>query len=126
MKFLVIVNQKYLVNVEANTHGGAEHIILDNVYHGIKTCQAFTIAETITDTFKAMVENCETISYGEMLEKSKLYQETLNNLERAKKIAKNEKEQINDLLQQIELRKESLRILANNIDTYNQELKEIW
>jgi hypothetical protein len=97
MKFIVIVNQKYLVTVEANTHGGAEHVILDTVYYGIKTCQAFTVDEIVTDTFKALAENCETISYAEMLEKSKLYKETLNNLEQAKRVAEKEKTQIEEL-----------------------------
>ena len=126
MKYIVIVNQKYLVTVEANTHGGAEHKILDNVYYGVETCQAFTIAETSTDIFRALVENAETISYTEMLEKSRLYKETLNNLEQAKCIAEKEQTQINELYQQIELCRDRVRILANNIDTYNQELKEIW
>ena len=126
MKFMVVVNQKYLVSVEANTHGGAEHKILDNIYCGIETCLAFTIEETATDIFKTLVENCETISYTEMLEKSKVYKETLNNLEHAKRVAEKEQAQIKDLYDQIELRRDELRILANNIDTYNQELKEIW
>lgn len=78
MKYFVIVNQKYLVTVDADTAGGAEHKILDDIYYGIKGCQAFNTKELKTDAFRDMVENCSTISFNELLEQSKLYKTTLD------------------------------------------------
>lgn len=126
MKYVVIVNQKYLVSVEANTHGGAEHKILDNIYYGIETCQAFKLEEMVTDVFKALAQNCETISYAEMLQKSKLYKETLDNIESDKITLEKNITEIKNLYERIEALKDDSRILTNHIDTYNQELKEIW
>lgn len=126
MKFLVIVNQKYLVTVEANTHGGAEHKILDNIHYGIETCQAFTIAEMVTDTFKAMVENCETISYDEMVKRSELYKETLDEIKDDNERIEKYTQQLNELYKQIELAKDEMKTCLHNVEIAELELKEIW
>lgn len=126
MKYVVIVNQKYLVSVEANTHGGAEHKILDNVYYGVKTCQAFTIEEMSTDTFKALAENCETISYDEMLEKGKVYKETLDAMRENRANAEEYNAQVQELYKKIELAKDNMRSCLHNVEMAELELKEIW
>lgn len=73
-KYLVIVNQKYLVNVEANSHGGAEHRVLDLVY-GITGAQAFSKKDMSTEFFRDYAINCETVSFNWLVEQSKYFQE---------------------------------------------------
>lgn len=124
MKYIVIVNQKYLTTVDANTHGGAEHKILDNVFFGIETCQAFRIEEMTTDTFKALAENCETISYAELKEKAKVYEETLTEIEKTKdRIEKREKE-VQEYLIKLDKAKADLQFLKHNLFMLNEEAKE--
>lgn len=62
MKYIVIVNEKYIVTVDAETHGGAEHKILDGAGEAIKSCQAFSLQELATDTFVALASEAKTIS----------------------------------------------------------------
>lgn len=126
MKYAVIVNQKFLVTVEANTHGGAEHKILDNVYYGIETCQAFTIDEMTTDVFKALVENCETISYDEMVKRSKDYKATLDEIKEDNEMVEKYTKQLNELYKEIEIAKDNMRVSLHNIEIAELELKEIW
>lgn len=67
-KYIVVVNNKYIVTVEAESLCGAEHVILDryaeeiNRYHVITGCQAFGKKEAKTDFFFEMVQSCETLS----------------------------------------------------------------
>lgn len=126
MKYVVIVNQKYLVSVEAQSHGGAEHKILDNVYYGVETCQAFTIKEMATDIFRALAETCETISYDEMLKMGELYKETLDEIKENEIKVENYNKQITELYQQIELAKDNMRICVHNVEMSEIVLKEIW
>ena len=126
MKYIVVVNQKYLVSVEANTHGGAEHKILDNIYYGVETCQAFAIEEMATDTFRALAENCETISYDEMLNRSKLYKETLDKIKENKTKVEEHNKHITELYRQLELVKDEMKTRLHNIEMAELELKEIW
>lgn len=126
MKFVVVVNQKYLVSVEANTHGGAEHKILDNVHYGVETCLAFKIEEMATETFRALAENCETISYDEMLKKGQLCKETLAEIKENKITVEKYNEQIRELYAQIELLKDNMKVSLHNIEIAELELKEIW
>lgn len=72
MKYMVVVNQKFIVAVEANTNSGAEHMILDTL-DGIEVAQAFTAEELNTDTFKWFLENGITISHRELHELSANY-----------------------------------------------------
>ena len=118
MKFIVMVNQKYLVSVEANTNGGAEHKILDNVYYGIETCQAFSPEEMKTEFFRSCFEECETISYSELFDKAKEYKRLQDEKEAEKdKIAKYRK-QIEDL-------QEALMIARSGIDNCDNNIKEL-
>ena len=62
MNYVVIVNNKFIVNgIESTSAGGAEHKILDN-YNGIAGAQAFALNELGTDCFAGFCESCETIS----------------------------------------------------------------
>lgn len=124
MKYIVIVNQKHLVTVDANTHGGAEHKILDDIFFGIETCQAFTIEEMTTDTFKALAENCETISYAELKEKSKTYEETLTEIEKTKDKIENREKEVQEYLIKLDKAKADLQFLKHNLFMLNEEAKE--
>jgi hypothetical protein len=72
MNYFVVVNNKYIINVSADSACAAEHAILDQ-YAGTQYAQAFTVKELNTDTFKHFMEVCETISAKELMEKSDEY-----------------------------------------------------
>ena len=118
MKYIVMVNQKYLVSVEAESAGGAEHKILDNVFYGINTCQAFTLKELGTDFFRCCAETCETISYVELFNKALKYKET------SEAIAK-EEENIACYRKQIEDLREDIKRAESEISNCDDLLKEL-
>ena len=97
MKFLVVVNQKYIVNVDAQTHGGAEHVLLDDLHYGIDTCQAFSADELKTDTFQYFMGKCETISMNELMRKAEKYKKYLDDKEEEERKVKEYTELINKL-----------------------------
>lgn len=72
MVYMVVVNGKWIISVEAESALGAEHKILDTL-NGIEGAQAFTAEELNTDTFKWFLENGETISYSGLHELSENY-----------------------------------------------------
>lgn len=65
---LVILNDKYLIAVDANSSGGAEHRILDRIpYEGVVTsCQAFPINEWSSTYFANRAAQCSTMSLDEV------------------------------------------------------------
>ena len=71
-KYIVIVNQKYTVKVEANSLLGAEHYILDN-FEGIEGAQAFDKDGMKTEYFRDMMLLCEPISLDELQNMSDSY-----------------------------------------------------
>ena len=83
MKYMVMVNQKYMVTVEANSLCGAEHVILDNI-DGIEGAQAFDAKGMATQFFADMMQNCETVSYSELLEISARYTEACREMGKLK------------------------------------------
>ena len=78
MKYIVEVNAKYLVSVEAETVLSAEHAVLE--YDGIWGALAFDSDAMKTETFRGVCLGCETISMKEL--------ETLSEEYRAANIAK--------------------------------------
>lgn len=107
MKFMVIVNNKYMITVDANTHGGAEHKILDDFFYGIEQCQAFSMDELNTETFKYFAEHCETISANELMEKCETYKKYVDE--------KQETEQkVNDYTKRIQALENELKLLNGN------------
>jgi hypothetical protein len=114
-KYFVIVNRKYLVKVEATSNGGAEHVILDNIY-GTESSLAFGLDEMHIDTYKWAFEECETISYDELMKKG-------NNLLAAHHEAHNER--INE---KWEIEKEIKKIkdtLAAAEEALNEAVQEV-
>lgn len=87
MKYVVIVNNKFIVNgIESTSAGGAEHKILDN-YNGIAGAQAFALNELGTDCFAGFCESCEMISLSELKEMTDKYDELWTAVAEAKDYA---------------------------------------
>ena len=70
MKYIVEVNAKYLVSVEAQSAGGAEHVVLDyqGYNSGIWGALAFDNKTVKTDTFVGAMMHCETISLNDLFD----------------------------------------------------------
>ena len=64
MKYIVEVNAKYLVSLEANSCVDAEHKLL--AYNGVWGALAFDQKMTKTDTFLGAVQGCEMTSNAEI------------------------------------------------------------
>lgn len=71
MRYIVEVNAKYLVKVEADSPLRAEHTVLD--LDGIWGALAFDSETMKTDTFRGACLGCETISMKELTELSEEY-----------------------------------------------------
>lgn len=117
MKYMVLVNRKFMVAVEHDgSNGGAEHVILDN-YQGIPGAQAFNIKEMHTQYFSDIVQDCETISLKELRGMSDEYEQAYVELARAKDAVSdidNEIERVKKILEDLEhdryaLRKDEIR-----------------
>ena len=67
MKYIVEVNAKYLVSIEATSALNAEHALL-NGYKGIWGALAYDAKAMKTDTFAGAVHGCEMISMNELAE----------------------------------------------------------
>lgn len=65
MKYIVEVNAKYLVSIEAESLCNAEHKLL--AYNGIWGALAFDQKMMKTDTFAGAVQGCEMISMNELI-----------------------------------------------------------
>ena len=65
MKYIVEVNAKYLVSVEADSALNAEHKLLD--YNGVWGALAFDNKMMKTDTFLGAVQGCEMVSMNELI-----------------------------------------------------------
>lgn len=71
MKYMVMVNGKYMTQVETERSAcGAEHIILDEIRYGITAAQAFDAKEMKTQFFFSCMQSCELISLDELKRKS--------------------------------------------------------
>ncbi len=67
--FLVAVNFKWIVTVEAFSAYGAEHYILDKCHFGIEQCQAFEKAQA--SLLFEMFPEVETTTFSVILKYSK-------------------------------------------------------
>ena len=66
-KFMVVVNNKYIVAVESTSNGGAEHVVLDNTKNS-KSALAYDIeaGETKWDMFQSALQNLEVVSFEDL------------------------------------------------------------
>lgn len=126
--FMVVVNQKYIVKVEAETDGGAEHKVLDN-YTGVLYAQAFNKNELNTDTFKHFFETCEPISLRELGQIAKDYSEAWDAVREAMETVNEQERKVRDLENELKMAKSNLEIArfnqaqARNVaETYNKAI----
>ena len=67
MKYMVMVNGKYMTQVETDRSAcGAEHIILDDIRYGIESALAFDAKAMKTEHFNACFQSCELIGLDEL------------------------------------------------------------
>lgn len=119
-KYIVIVNEKYLVSVEAGSHGGAEHRCLDLAY-GIYTAQAFSRDDLRTEFFRLNAFECETISFSDLVSKSEAYKAAVDyECEAECKICKNSI-RIDALRRELATLEENNRTLEENIRLSEKE-----
>lgn len=108
MKYMVWVNQKFLVTVETDGSAcAAEHEILDN-YQGIVSAQAFDRDSMKTDTFAGAVLWSETISRDELKAMSDRYEKAWGNVASAKAAEEELRSEIEQLQEIIERKKTEL------------------
>ena len=108
MKYMVLVNQKYMVAVETEgSMAAAEHMILDN-YQGIAGAQAFDRAALHTSYFVDVLQNAETISLSELKAMSDRYENAYFELAKKQEDEEATKNEIEQLLEIIERKKTEL------------------
>lgn len=115
MKFFVVVNQCYIVMVEANTNGGAEHKILDNLYYGITNAQAFAQEELTTETFAGFMQCCRTVSYDELRKMAADWKQADEGAKQEEAAMVELEKSIAELKRQLEIAEENLKTTAFNV-----------
>lgn len=113
-KYIVIVNHKYLVSVEAGSHGGAEHRCLDLVY-GIEYAQAFSRDDLRTEFFRDNAINCETVSLEWLAEQSKAYKAALDYEAEALRALEENHKRLQELRREFEILNHNSGTLQQNI-----------
>lgn len=114
MKYIVEVNAKYLVSVEADSVLKAEHKVLD--YDGIWGALAFDRDAMKTDTFMGAVQGCEMVSMKELEDMSKAYADAYVEKSKALDEHRAADEEVERLEALLALAKENRRIASQNID----------
>ena len=67
MKYMVMVNGKYMTQVETDRSAcGAEHIILDDIRYGIESALAFDAESIKTQHFFDCLQSCKMVSLDEI------------------------------------------------------------
>lgn len=108
MKYMVLVNQKYMVAVETEgSAAAAEHMILDN-YQGIAGAQAFDRAALHTNYFVDVLQNAETISPSELKAMSDRYENAYFELSKKMDAEKSITDEIERLQEMIRQKQEEL------------------
>lgn len=116
MKYMIVVNQKYMISLEHDgSCGGAEHVILDN-YQGIEGCQAFDQEGMKTDTFMGYLTTCKTISLDELKTLSDEYGKRWKETAEARNKMKDLESEVEALRNQLDLASYNLKIARNNYD----------
>lgn len=124
MKYMVVVNQKYIVMVEVNSACSAEHKILDTM-DGVQGAQAFTGKELYTDTFQWYFENGMTVSYDELASVFSKYSAACKELGKRIEEEADKKLQISSLKDQLRKAEEELSICRWNTTQAKLNLNEV-
>lgn len=116
MKYIVEVNAKYLVSLEASSCLDAEHKLLD--YNGVWGALAFDQKMTKTDTFLGAVQGCEMVSMKE-------FAQMVDDLMGAKLEAVQASEMVKAVDERIEELKEEAKRIAAQISLSQQKKEEM-
>ena len=122
MKYLVVVNQKYIVSVESTSAGGAEHVILDNM-DGIEGAQAFDSKAIKTETFEWYMENCETVSYETLRQISQEYTDKCREMGDRMQEVKRANAEMEELQRKMEALQNEINIKCMNLTIAKQNVK---
>lgn len=116
MKYMIVVNQKYMISLEHDgSCGGAEHQILDN-FQGIEGCQAFNQEGMKTDTFMEYLTTCETISLDELKTMSDEYEKRWKETAQSKETMRSLEAEVERLRNQLDIASYKLKIAKDNYD----------
>lgn len=116
MKYMMVVNQKYMISLEHDgSCGGAEHQILDN-FQGIEGCQAFNQEGMKTDTFMEYLTTCETISLDELKTMSDEYEKRWKETAQSKETMRSLEAEVERLRNQLDIASYKLKIAKDNYD----------
>lgn len=116
MKYMMVVNQKYMISLEHDgSCGGAEHQILDN-FQGIEGCQAFDEKGMKTDTFMWYLTTCKTISLDELKTLSDEYENRWKETAESRDAMKRLEAEVEDLRNQLDVANYKLKIAKDNYD----------
>lgn len=113
MKYMIEVNAKYMVSIEADSPLQAEHKIL-NENDGCWGALAFDQRMMKTDTFAGAVATCETVSIGELQSMSQDYSEKVSRYATVKDEVKQQAAIIEDLMRQLKDAEETMKSLKSN------------
>ena len=105
MKYMVEVNAKWLVCVEAESVLSAEHKVLE--FDGVWGALAFDNKMLKTDTFAGAVMGCETVSIKELEEMAKAVADAKRAADEAKQAAKEAADRVKELEEMIMLAKDA-------------------
>lgn len=122
MRYLVVVNQKYIVSVEAESACGAEHVILDNI-SGTEGAQAFDRKSIKTETFTWYLENCETVSYETLRQIGEEYSEKVVEYTDCKVELSKANDEMEELKRKMEALQNEINIKNMNLTIAKQNLK---
>jgi septal ring factor EnvC (AmiA/AmiB activator) len=122
MKFIVEVNAKYLVSVEADSALRAEHAVLD--YDGVWGALAFDRDMMKTDTFRGACLGCETISMKELIAMSNEYRESYIALANAQDAMTQVNAEIADLEERLAKMKAAKANIQKDVDAANAQVEK--
>lgn len=90
MKYMVMVNNKYMTQVEVDGSAcAAEHVILDDIRYGMTSALAFDAAAMKTEHFNACFQSCTLVSIEELRRKSTFVQAEVENAIAAAELERN-------------------------------------
>lgn len=122
MKYIVEVNAKYLVSIEADSAPRAEHAILD--YDGIWDALAFDSEAMKTDCFRGACLGCETISMKELETLSENYRKAYAEKAAALDARQSANDEVRRLEALLEEAKETLKTANHNLFAANDVVAE--
>lgn len=117
MKYIVEVNAKYLVSIEAETQLRAEHTVLE--LDGIWGALAFDRDAMKTDTFAGAVQGCEMVSMKKLEAMSAEYRGAYYALTNAQDAMTQVDAEIADLEKRLAALRATKVTVQNGIDTAN-------